>query len=73
MSNRTLIEINHDFTGEIDKAPTGSLENALLRYLRSADKQNAEALEQFGIRVFGMRHHSDPFSIRWGGKSIVEV
>lgn len=67
MSNRTLIEISHDFAGEIDRAPTGALERVLLRYLRSGDRESAMELGRYGIRVFGMRHHSDAFEIAWGG------
>lgn len=66
MSNRSLFEINHDYTGNIDRAREGELERALLRYLRSVDKDSAANLERFGIRVFGMRHHSDGFEIQWG-------
>lgn len=54
MSNRSLIEINHDF-GVRDKP---ELLAALQRYLSSANREHAEALERFGIRVIGMRHHT---------------
>lgn len=66
MSNRTLIEINHDLTGKIDRYPSIFVE-ALVRYLNSAGPDTANDLREFGIRVFGMRHHSDAFSIDWGG------
>jgi hypothetical protein len=58
MGYRTLIEINHDF-GPQD----GNLEfvAALARYLRGANRDNAEALEAFGVKVIGMRHHSEKF------------
>src|SRR6185503_9308674 len=58
MSYRTLIEINHDFGPQED-----SIEflTVLARYLRSANRDNAEALERFGVRVLGMRHHSGNF------------
>jgi hypothetical protein len=57
MSNRTLIEINHDFYHRLDDdfVPT------LNRYLRSASRETAEALELYGVRVIGMRHHSGNF------------
>lgn len=73
MSQRTLIEINHDYTGVIDLATTGAFEAAMLRYLRSADSETARELEKYGIRVFGRRHHSDGFSIEWGSKKISEA
>lgn len=66
MSNRTLIEINHDYSHAIDRAGTGDFERTLLRYLRSASPEHAQALERYGVRVFGMRHHSDGFEVRWG-------
>lgn len=72
MSNRSLIEINHDYVGTIDKAREGEFERALLRYLRSADTDSAANLERFGVRVFGMRHHSDGFNIEWGGTKATE-
>lgn len=66
MSNRTLIEINHDCAHAIDRAGTGDFERALLRYLRSAGRDEAKYLERYGVRVFGMRHHSEGFAIKWG-------
>lgn len=63
MSNRTLIEINHDYARELR---TPAFLDALALYINSADRESREQLEQFGVRVFGMRHHSDGFEIRWG-------
>jgi hypothetical protein len=57
MSNRTLIEINHDYAGHLGDG----FKVALLRYLRSASAETAKDLEQFGVRVIGMRHHSGNF------------
>lgn len=54
MSNRTLIEINHDFASTLGEA----FLEALGGYLRSASRDNATVLEQFGVRVLGTRHHS---------------
>lgn len=59
MSNRSLIEINHDFTHDLGP----EFLEALGRYLRSADDKNAEALERWGVRVVGLRHHSEKFYI----------
>lgn len=66
MSNRTLIEINHDYCYQIEQG--GALFLSLLRqYLRSGDKQRMnEHLERFGVRVITMRHHSEPFYIEEG-------
>lgn len=63
MSNRTLIEINHDCAHELR---TPGFLDALGLYINSASPETREALEQFGVRVFGMRHHSEGFSVRWG-------
>jgi len=69
MSNRSLIEINHDHTHEIEKDPEKFVAN-LLHYLRAGaldrrlghDELSREVFR--GVRVVGMRHHS--YSIRWG-------
>lgn len=66
MSNRTLIEINHDCAGDIARLSDGAFPQALLDYLRSGSREDAETLRRYGIRVFGMRHHSEGFNITWG-------
>lgn len=60
MSARTLIEINHDYGHRIDDHPDRFLE-ALGAYIRSGSCDDAEGLERFGVRVFGVRHHADSF------------
>lgn len=55
MSNRTLIEINHDYP------ITDEMVKALQIYLRSANRQTADALHPHGVTVIGMRHHSGNF------------
>lgn len=71
MSNRTLIEFNHDFSHSIAKDPAGFAAD-LGAYLSSASPRTAEILERrYGMRVFGMRHHSDGFDIKWGGNAPV--
>lgn len=57
MSNRTLIEINHDFAGGLGE-PFAA---AVRRYLQSASLETASELEHYGVRVLGMRHHSGKF------------
>lgn len=66
VSNRALIEINHDFTYHIDNNPR-EFTDALCSYLKSASPDNAEKLKYFGVHVFGTRHHLDAFAINWGG------
>jgi hypothetical protein len=57
VSNRSLIEFNHDFASGFD---AGFVE-ALRRYLKSASRESAEALERYGAKVVGIRHHSMNF------------
>lgn len=66
MSNRTLIEFNHDYAGQIMADEEGFM-LALGRYLNSADKIGEQGLERYGVRVIGMRHHSEPVNVRWPG------
>ena len=66
MSNRSLIEINHDYAAVIGLNDPVDFKEALIRYLRSANQPHADDLKRFGVRVIGMRHHSDPYRIKWG-------
>lgn len=66
MSNRSLLEINQDRWPAIHNDPQG-FADAISGYLNSASPEHVLALERFGIRVFGMRHHSNGFTINWGG------
>lgn len=66
MSNRTLFEFNHDYAHKIE-GNQESFCRALGQYLNSGSPENADALERYGVRCFGMRHHSDAFEINWGG------
>lgn len=66
MSNRTLIEINHDLWHKIKENPL-RFAGDVIRYLGSGSPECAEQLERYGLRVFGMRHHSDEYEIKWGG------
>lgn len=61
MGNRSLIEINHDYSFAVDDP---AFVAALGRYLRSATALAAADLERFGVRVVGMRHHSETFIIK---------
>ena len=67
MSNRTLVEFNHDRCYEIERDADFVVE-LLARYMRGLDKDaKAELLALYGIRIFGTRHHGDAFDIDWGG------
>lgn len=59
MSMRTLIELNHDY----DWFDNLEAVAWLRRYRASGSREDAEALERFGIKVIGMRHHADKFII----------
>lgn len=59
MSNRSLLEFNHDYTSHMG----AGFVLALVRYLRSADRRTAQELERWGVHVVGMRHHSAKFVI----------
>lgn len=59
MSLRTLLEFNHDYAA----LGRDGLQEALQLYLNSASREHAEALEVYGIRVIGMRHHSGNFIV----------
>ena len=49
MTQRTLIEINHDFTGEIDGEDTQFVID-LVSYLRAGGERSKQNLERYGIR-----------------------
>lgn len=57
MSNRTLVEFNHDYCGTLDDRFLGALQ----RYLKSASEEHASELGRWGVTVIGMRHHSGVF------------
>jgi hypothetical protein len=62
VSNRTLIEINHDYGFRIEDQPQRFVED-LGAYLAGASRANADELERWGVRVLSMRHHSGDYII----------
>lgn len=60
MSIRSLIEINHDFCDRLDSP---AFVAALQRYLRSGNRECAEDLDLFGVRLVANRHHSADYYI----------
>lgn len=58
MSTRTIIEINHDYLGELSKDDDAYFK-VLLSMLRSGVGVNSD-LGVPGVRIIGQRHHSDP-------------
>jgi hypothetical protein len=59
MSNRSLLEFNHDYAGTIKRDPEGFL-RAIEMYLNSACDDTASPLRHYGVTVKHMRHHSGP-------------
>jgi hypothetical protein len=69
MSNRSLFEINHDLSHRIRARPM-DFACDMAAYLASGSPRTAAVLAQYGIRVIGMRHHSEPFHINWGAVEV---
>ena len=61
MSNRTVIEINHDYGNQIQANPDEFLEaiRNLINY-SSTGEDVIDDLSRFGITVTPTVHHSDP-------------
>lgn len=62
MSNRTIIEINHDFWPKIEAEPA-TFGMLIQRYTGACDPEVAEELRRFGCNVLGTVHHSDKIAI----------
>ena len=61
MSNRTIVELNHDFAGNIARDPDGFLRaiNELLSYgVNDMDSRLRDTLQRFGVRTSPTHHHS---------------
>lgn len=61
MSNRTIVEFNHDYAGEIDRDPEGFL-RAIRTMLNSGvndtESQKRDSLSRYGVRTSPTHHHS---------------
>ncbi len=61
MSNRTIVEFNHDLAGEIDRDPEGFL-RAIKTMLNSGvndeDSRERDGLSRYGVRTSPTHHHS---------------
>jgi hypothetical protein len=62
MSNRTIIEINHDMSHKIRDNPA-AIGEEIAEYTRSVSHESADRLRRYGINVLGTVHHSDKISI----------
>jgi hypothetical protein len=61
MSNRTIVEFNHDYAGEIDRDPEGFLRavRAMLNSgVNDSESSKRDALEKFGVATSPTHHHS---------------
>ena len=61
MSNRTILELNHDFAGNIARDPDGFLRaiNELLNHgVTDHECRLRDALQRFGVRTSPTHHHS---------------
>ena len=71
MSNRTIIEISHDFASDIALNQEHFM-MLLGQYLRSCDKEAAEALRlHFGVNIIGTAHHSEKRVVVINGEETV--
>ena len=59
MSQRTLIEFNHDEGFKIVDDPIGFAAVIMEMIRGGSDPRTVAALERFGITHVGQRHHSD--------------
>lgn len=66
MSNRTILEINHDYTHVI-KADPEAFVAAILEGLRAGYPQAWEDAKRFGVTRYVMAHHSDERRIAVNG------
>jgi hypothetical protein len=57
MSNRTLFEFNHDHAIRIELSPNRFVE-LLTAYLSQGSVATAKELEPYGVRWFGVMHHT---------------
>lgn len=69
MSQRTIIEINHDYSHTIARDPEVFLD-ALRSMLSSAGPRTYEPLKHFGITVVETVHHSTDRRVTIMGKEV---
>lgn len=66
MSNRTIIEINHDMWHKIE-SNAALFGDMIAEYMRACDPKVRDNLEQrFGANVLATVHHSDDVRISFG-------
>ena len=68
MSQRTIVEFNHDYAHEVGR-DRGALSELLAAVMRSGrpDSEEEWRLGRYGVRVLTSRHHSDSLRVEVGG------
>ncbi len=56
MSNRSIIEFNHDYAPRISSS---EFTYWMTLWLNSCDEHAKEMLEMMGVKIHGVSHHSD--------------
>ena len=69
MSQRTIVEFNHDFAHKIDAEATGKVEALLYQAMRSGAREYWELLEPYGIRRIVQCHHADERAVIVNGSA----
>ena len=63
MSNRTILEINHDYWHKIEADKEGCA-GLIVEFTHACDSEVAATLQdRFGVNVLGTVHHSDKIAI----------
>ena len=62
MSNRTIIEINHDLWHRIEKDPE-AFGKLVAEYTRACSHDVSDRLQHFGANVLATVHHSDKIAV----------
>jgi hypothetical protein len=70
LSNRTIIEISHDYARDIEARPDVFL-HKLLCYLRSTNQDDRQDLKSFGVNIVGTAHHTDERVVTINGREYV--
>lgn len=63
MSNRALLELNHDLCPSSDPEHLLAWAKCMRNYMRSGDKESLP----YGVTFKHMRHHSDPDPVEGKG------